>query len=267
MRIFHLNCGTISARLTPAEAIIYCLLVETNQGLLLVDTGIGLEDYSQPTRIMNVFMWLMGMPRDPGETAARQILKLGYAIEDVRHIVLTHMHLDHAGGLRDFPKASVHIFKDEYEAAMKPRGLIERAYLPIHWSHGPEWVFHESPRQRWFGFDALPILEGLVPEVLLVPLVGHTRGHCGVAVQMDGGWLFHVGDAASPFNKEVDLHQLPASCQRLNYLPKWIVYRVIGPHVPRLRQLKQEHGSEISFISAHDIYSFRKFTGDGEPTA
>ncbi|WP_223281445.1 MBL fold metallo-hydrolase [Streptomyces antnestii] len=43
---------------------------------------------------------------DTGETAVRQVAALGYDIEDVRHIVLTHLDLDHAGGLRDFPPAA-----------------------------------------------------------------------------------------------------------------------------------------------------------------
>src|SRR5215472_6640085 len=37
---------------------------------------------------------------EPGETATRQIACLGYSPKDVRHIVLTHLDLDHTGGLR-----------------------------------------------------------------------------------------------------------------------------------------------------------------------
>src|SRR3546814_2886084 len=50
--------------------------------------------------------------------------------------------------------------------------------------------------ERWFGFEAVRDLDGLPPEILLVPLPGHTWGHSGVAVQEDGGgWLLHAGDA------------------------------------------------------------------------
>src|SRR3546814_20988035 len=50
--------------------------------------------------------------------------------------------------------------------------------------------------ERWFGFEAVRDLDGLPPEILLVPLPGHTWGHSGVAVPEDGGgWLLHAGDA------------------------------------------------------------------------
>ncbi|WP_197673995.1 MBL fold metallo-hydrolase [Micromonospora narathiwatensis] len=45
---------------------------------------------------------------DPHETAVRQIERLGHSPADVRHIVVTHLHRDHTGGLADFPAARVH---------------------------------------------------------------------------------------------------------------------------------------------------------------
>lgn len=46
---------------------------------------------------------------------------------------------------------------------------------------------------EWFGFGSVTVLDD---DVLLIPLQGHTRGHCGVAVRRaDGGWLLHAGDS------------------------------------------------------------------------
>ena len=136
MKIHHLNCGSLFPRFPRAEAIVYCLLIETNQGLVLVDTGFGCQDYSNPSLLMRIFLKWMGVPCQVEETAAYQIEALGYELSDVRHIVMTHLHLDHAGGLRDFPEASVHVNKAEYNAVMNPRGLMERAYDNVQWSHG-----------------------------------------------------------------------------------------------------------------------------------
>lgn len=249
----------MSPHLGPRQGITYCLLVETNDGLALVDTGFGLNDYHRPTRLMRLFTWLIGTPCDPEETAVRQVTRLGFAAADVRNIVLTHLHLDHAGGLPDFPEAQVHVLRVEYEAAMRPRGLIERAYDRAHWAHGPRWVLHEDCDGEWFGFDCIHIMEGLAPEMLLVPLPGHTRGHCGVAIATPQGWLFHCGDAASPFHRAVDPHQLGDACQSLNSLPDWIPRRLIGPHVPRLRALIRDHGDLVTVISGHDIYSLARY--------
>jgi glyoxylase-like metal-dependent hydrolase (beta-lactamase superfamily II) len=93
----------------------------------------------------------------------------------------------------------------------------------------------------------------------MIPLPGHTRGHCGIAIATPGGWLFHCGDAASPFHRDADPHQRTRSQHVLDILPAWFAKRVIGPHVPRLRHLLEVHGDEVQLISAHDIYSFAHF--------
>jgi len=233
-------------------------MVETNHGLLLVDTGFGTLDYTSPSRRVRLFMPFVGSPRDQEETAVHQIEQLGFAREDVRHIVLTHLHFDHAGGLRDFPAADVHVYRLEFEAANKPRKLMDAGYDKSQWSHGPRWQFHAVQTESWFDFDAIPILPGLEPRVLLLPLPGHTRGHCGVVIQTENGWLLHCGDAASAYHRAADPHQHDASDQWLNFLPDGFVRYVCGGHFPRLRQLILDHGSEIDLVSAHDVYAFKR---------
>lgn len=262
MKIHHMNCGSLYARFPRARAITYCLLVESDDGLVLVDTGFGRQDYTEPSRLMRIFLYWMGVPRIMEETAAYQVQEFGYQLSEVRHIVLTHLHLDHAGGLRDFPKAKVHIYRGEYQARMKPRGLIERAYDPSHWSHGPDWVVHDDQKLDWYGFKSIPIIEGLTPEIRLVPLPGHTRGHCGVVIATEQGWLFQCGDAASPFHPASDLHELDTSKHATDVIPGWFVLRLLGTHVPRIRALLRNHGDEIEAVSAHDLYSFQKYRSD-----
>jgi glyoxylase-like metal-dependent hydrolase (beta-lactamase superfamily II) len=261
-KIHHLNCGSLFP-LFPrgTQSILYCLLVETNDGLLLVDTGFGFQDYVQPTIFIKIFMASLGMHHQLEETAVYQVERLGYSRKDVKHIVLTHLHCDHSGGLRDFPDARVHVHKLEYEAALSPKGFKERFYEPEHWAHGPEWVVHDEGGEEncWFGFRSIRVQEGLSPDVRLIPLHGHSRGHCGVAIQTSTGWLFHCGDATYPFYHE---NKPAGPIKPLPFYvmspPKWLERSLIGEQTPRLKKLHKKHSDEIHFICSNDSISYSR---------
>ena len=139
----------------------------------------------------------MMRPRlDVAETALRQVVDLGYRPSDVRHIVPTHLDLDHAGGICDFPDAAVHVFAAELRAASHRASLIERTrYRAVQIAAVKKWAAVEEEGESWFGFSAVRAIPGTRDEVLLIPLPGHTRGHCGVAVRRADDWLLHCGDA------------------------------------------------------------------------
>lgn len=209
MTIHHLDCFSMCpfnrALTTRAGAgwgargrlVAHCLLVETAKGLVLVDTGVGLDDVRDPAgRLGGGFAWITGSSFDPARTAVRQVEALGYKADDVTDIVVTHLDLDHAGGLPDFPRARVHIFGAELDAALARPTLRERErYKSVHWAHGPRWVRHKPGGDRWKGFEAVRAVTERDPEVLMIPLHGHTRGHVAVAVQHGDRWLLHAGDA------------------------------------------------------------------------
>jgi len=240
------------------QSILYCLLVETNDGLLLVDTGFGIQDYENPTWFTRIFIASLDMPRTLEETAAYQIEKLGYSRSDVKHIVMTHLHSDHSGGIRDFPNAKVHVHALEYEAVQNPKGFKEKFYDSTHWAHGPDWVIHDDLRTiDWFGFNSIQVREELFPDVRLIPLHGHTRGHCGIAIERSKGWLFHCGDATYPFYQKNEpappIKPLPFYVMSP---PKWLERSLIGENTPQLRRLYEKHGDEIQFICSNDSISY-----------
>lgn len=266
MRVHHLNCATlcplagrllagISPGLVPERLVCHCLLVETSEGLVLVEAGLGTHDVSGArgaayTRRLRG----LGARLDPAEPAAVQVARLGFSPDEVRHVALTHLDLDHCGGIADFPRAEVHVLAGEHEAAMARRTIFDRSrYRPEAWRHRPRWVLHHPDEgERWYGFESVRRIGGLPPELLLIPLGGHTRGHAGVAVETPRGWLLHCGDAYF-HEDEVDPERprCPPGLdlfQRLFCADDGLRRR----NQERLRALRRERGADLRLVSAHD---------------
>ena len=204
MRVHQVNCGAMRPPggvlmdgATPGLGFsglaCRCLVLETDEGLAVVDTGVVGQDAGQSRAALHPAILAVDNPRlDPLESMAARVQALGHKPEDVRHVVMTHLDFDHAAGMGDFPWASVHLSVEEAAAARLRDGAKARArYRPGQWGSLTRWRAHAWGRQ-WFG---LPAAEVLGPDVLLVSLPGHTEGHCGVAVRRGDGWLLHAGDA------------------------------------------------------------------------
>ena len=106
--------------LETADVVCHCLLIETDDGLVLVDTGFGVEDARDLGRLGPDLQADAARRPRIEETALKQVEALGFAAGDVRRIVATHLDPDHSGGLPDFPDAEVHVFARELEAALRP---------------------------------------------------------------------------------------------------------------------------------------------------
>ncbi len=266
MVIHHLSCGVMhpigglllngqAAAGGPAKLICHCLLLEMDQRLVLVDTGFGLDDMHDLTgRIGRLPSSIFRIEQDPTRTAIRQIQALGFDPHDVRDIVLTHLDFDQSGGLPDFPWANVHVLDLEHQAAMHPASLMERnRYSAAHFRHSPLWSLHTISRgERWFGFDNVRALPDAEADVLLIPLFGHTRGHCGVAVQGPQGWLLHAGDAIF-HHDELDPVQpdAPLGVRVIEHLMKDDT-DALEMNQSLLRQLAHEQQGKMRIVCSHD---------------
>jgi len=249
-KIYHLNCGPIHPLGLNFTGVCYVLLIESNRGWLLVDSGFGKKDlkWNSPF-VIRFFQRFMGIPKDESNTAIEQIRKLGIDPHDVRDIVLTHLHIDHAGGVSDFPWANVHVFKPEYEAALKHKGKIGIGYVRRQWRNHQHWVFYQNPQEHWFDFNALHIPE-IKPDIYLIPTPGHTIGHCMVAAQNEGRWILHGGDAVLPFYlDEVDQSMRPPKMMRTSF----------EKYIPDLKKILANNPDRIQIISGHDGTSFQNF--------
>jgi glyoxylase-like metal-dependent hydrolase (beta-lactamase superfamily II) len=246
--IHHLNCGILHAPPNP-QAACHCLLIESDGRLALVDTGIGLLDVASPAaRIPQAAIDAAGFHFHERLTAVRQIERLGYHSADVADIVLTHGDPDHAGGLADFPAAKVHASAEEIAriASGAPR------YSPSQFEHQPRWMAHGRSDERWFGLEARPLSLSIGVEAMLIPLFGHTLGHCGVAIRDGNGWLLHVGDAYY-LRAELSTDDHPVSALAAMMADDDFQRRV---SLHRLRDLAESGQTNLAMVGYHDFGEF-----------
>lgn len=175
---------------------IYAWLVEHPEGLLLVDTG-ETARASDPGYFPAWHPYFRLGVREqvrPEDEVGPAIRALGLDPEDVRWVVMTHLHTDHAGGLAHFPHAEILVTPEEYADASGFTGRL-RGYLPNRW---PEWFDPTLVRfaGRPFGPFGRSLTLTEAGDVHLVPTPGHTRGHMSVVLESDGGVVFFAGDTS-----------------------------------------------------------------------
>jgi glyoxylase-like metal-dependent hydrolase (beta-lactamase superfamily II) len=280
MRVHHLNCMTTrpAAGRSPRASnpgaqhhggllerghfIAHCLLVETDEGLVLVDTGLGLGDVADPElRLSRFFLRLLKPELRAEMTAARQVERLGFRASDVRDIVLTQLGFDHAGGLDDFPRARVHLLARERDNAVLQKTWMDRQrFRPQQWSTRSRWItYAEKEGEHWMGLQCVRQLSGLPEDILLIPLAGHTLGHAGVAVRTDAGWYLHAGDAFFD-PRELDAHP---RCRMGLRLYQRMLDTDRSARLHNQARLRAVHRScpEIEIFCSHDPEAFERLSG------
>lgn len=248
--IYHLNCVKIVSPYAD-NVCGHCLLLKQKDRMALIDTGIGLLDSQLPEeRIGHELVKITGYQFDENQTAARQIERLGLNPVQVADCIISHLDNDHIGGLADFPNATVHVGREEYENYMSgnPR------YLKIPLQHNPDIKTYGTSDRLWFGLQARKVATALDVEMLLIPLPGHTLGHCGIAIKNDDKWLFYVADAYYLREELSDIdhpvHELAEMRADDNKL------RI--DTLEKIRRLMQDH-PEIEIFGYHDISEFEHY--------
>jgi glyoxylase-like metal-dependent hydrolase (beta-lactamase superfamily II) len=234
---------------------IHCVIFQIGECVILLDSGFGTREMLEPNTLLgDDVLWRVFPLIDVRLTALERLKARGIRPEQVTDIILTHMDYDHAGGLYDFPNATVHVSKEELDSfdSAKPRGAYRRYQI----SHETKIKTYESTGERWFDMEArsLQLPDNL--EAKLVPLPGHTSGHCGVAYREDGKWSLHAGDAY--FDSKVNFLDHPPG------LPIEIGFQTSAEDrqvsLAKLKTLRTEHAAEINLFCTHDQQEFVSWT-------
>ena len=162
-----------------------CLLLEGEEGRILVDVGVGHKFSPKLTDIYRV--------EHDVHTLERSLAALDLTPADISDVLLTHLHFDHAGGstkmdggkiVPAFPKARYHVQRRNLENARHPNPREKASYMAENFEalseHGAldDW---DGQRETWEGIE-------------LIPTEGHTRGQQLVRVSGKGGALYYVAD-------------------------------------------------------------------------
>jgi N-acyl homoserine lactone hydrolase len=192
--------------LPPRPINVY--VVEHSNGLVLFDTGqdrasVTDSDYFPKGFNGLIYSRLARFEIGPSDTLTEQIKMLGYSIKDVRKAIISHLHQDHMGGLRELLHAEIITAKEEWDEMMKP-SLERRGFLREHidipglrWNH---ISFQPTDDATLAPFDESFDLMG-DGSMTLLPTKGHTNGSLSMLVRRsDKPPLLMVGDLTYDVN-------------------------------------------------------------------
>jgi len=217
MRIHAIQTGTVAVKVRQREGSgpgplrlvntlrddrwteplpILAWVIEHPEGLVVVDTGEtartaekGYFPSWHPYFRLGVREWVAA-----DQEIGPQLQRLGLSTADVRWVVLTHLHTDHAGGLAHFPDSEILVSRTELRQASGVLGRA-RGYLPNRWPH---WF---SPTPVDLDDGAFGPIRGTrrltaAGDVTLLATPGHTPGHMSVAVDLGDRLVLLAGDAS-----------------------------------------------------------------------
>jgi glyoxylase-like metal-dependent hydrolase (beta-lactamase superfamily II) len=167
-----------------------CILVEHDDGLVLIDCGAGNKENAK-------FIDIYGIENTGanGRTALEDALAvLGHTPGDIRLLIDSHLHFDHGGGntYRDesgavrptFPNARYVVQRGELDYASHTNERTAASYLPHNF----------APVAEAGLFDLVEGEREIVPGISVVPTPGHVPYHQGILLESKGERAFFLGD-------------------------------------------------------------------------
>jgi glyoxylase-like metal-dependent hydrolase (beta-lactamase superfamily II) len=172
----------------------YAWMIDHPEGVIVVDTGQGTHVLDMARSRHPYLRWEVMFRIEPHEEVGPQLRALGVGPRDVTRVVLTHLHIDHDGGLTHFPNSDILVSRLELASAQGVMGRL-RGYLPNRW---PTW-FNPLPLDftaESFGPFGASTRLTKAGDVIAVSTPGHTAGHLSVIALDEGIAYVIAGDTS-----------------------------------------------------------------------
>ena len=222
------------------------VLLQTHGGWVLLDTGFNTALIRDPALRRRYFPSVEYQPLlpGPGEPIEESLLEIGVDIDDIHLVALSHLHVDHAGGLKLFAgKVPVHAQRRELEYGLSNH--------PVPQSHAIFRVDFDDPTIDWRLADGEA---EIAPGITAVPTYGHTPGHQSFVVELDesvGGDGFVFAFDAADLTENIEHER--AIGGYIDVEPE----ETIEP-IRRLKELAAKKGYPL--IPGHDPVSYTHLT-------
>jgi N-acyl homoserine lactone hydrolase len=186
--------------------IVAFLLEHPGAGRILIDTGLHPSVAVKPAESLGrlVTLAFRDLEMDPSQAVPAQLRELGVEPTEVGTVVMTHLHVDHASGISQFPEATFLVSRAEWEAATA-QGQTH-GYMTRQFDHAFDYRLLDFDGEETSSFSGFARSFDLFGDgsVRAVYTPGHTLGHMSVVVRTAGGEVLVAGDAHVPHRTEDD---------------------------------------------------------------
>lgn len=205
-------------------------LIDHPRGLIVFDTGLNVDNLPEPMK--------KDVRSTPEQRIDRQMAGLGYRPQDVKYVILSHMHVDHVGGMTLFPDATFIVRKEE----------LRMAWWPESYEGG--YFFEDYKDTRSYRYiqprDDEEIDVFFDGSLKLIDTRGHSRGHQSLVVNLPkSGRIVLAGDAVQ-VEENLSKGYLPGICWNSEMA------------VSSIEKLQHMQAEGMRIIPGHDLMSFRE---------
>ncbi len=203
------------------------VLLLHDHGPILIDTGLNPDGLTDPEGAWGPRAKLIKPELTESDDIRNRLKEVGLRVEDVKMVILTHLHWDHTGALRFFTHCPIVVQKEEYRFAYQPDSFVAAQYMGNHINFPLNYRLVEG--------DQI-----LLPGVSVLKTQGHTPGHQSILIRLkSGAYFIFAGDAISlednlilkiPGSNTWSAQESTDSIYRLEHLSKLLPAEIIPSH-------------------------------------